>query len=173
MTLLGRGVHITSPQPIPEAIAWHTVPAQLSALRKQLRDAQNGRQEAYRSLDKRHVELRQHIIAQVEALQQQLEESTDALGQRFDALEQAGQALACAQHDQLGELGAALANTFHQGLDSLDKAQQGRLEFEGVQVLQQVAATALSERLDRLEQPLLKRLWRWLTNPWRKNGKTL
>ncbi|KKL05232.1 hypothetical protein LCGC14_2608130 [marine sediment metagenome] len=41
MTTLGHGVHITAPQPIEEAIAWHTIPAQLSALRKQLTDAFN------------------------------------------------------------------------------------------------------------------------------------
>ena len=186
MSNLGHGVHITPPQPIAEAIAWHTVPAQLSALRKMLRDAQTDRERILGVMASNFKTLFDVLTDRIEGLQQQLEESTDALGQRFDALEQAGQALACAQHDQLGELGAALANTFHQGLNSLDKAQQARLdderklttqrldamhdEFEGVQVIQQVAAAVLSERIDRLEQTLWKRLWRWLTRPWRRNG---
>jgi hypothetical protein len=109
--------------------------------------------------------------------------------QKLDALQQVGQTLACAQHDQLGELGAALANTFEQGLNRLNEAQQARLTEEralttqrlealdlqlaaGIEDAQENAA-ALNERVQQLEQAPLKRFWRWLTRQGRKNGKTL
>ena len=127
MTLLGHGVHITAPQPTEEAIAWHTVPAQLNALRKQLRDAETSRQGVM-------GEVGRYLDGLDEGQKARLEDERKLTTQRLKAMHE---------------------------------------EFEGVQVLQQVADTVLSERLDRLEQPLLKRLWRWLTRKGRKNGPTL
>ncbi|KKM92894.1 hypothetical protein LCGC14_1213930 [marine sediment metagenome] len=189
MSNLGHGVHIAPPQPIEEAIAWHTVPAQLSALRKMLRDAQTDR-EAVASATAEHLEkLAWDFTQWLSTLQKQTTEEAGKLGQRLLGLEQAGQALACAQHDQLGELGAALTNTFHQGLDSLDKAQQARLEderklttkqinailklVEGVDTVHAARNVLLSDRIHQLEQAPLKCFWRWLTRKGKKNGSTL
>lgn len=247
MTLLGHGVHISSPQPIPEAIAWHTVPAQLSALRKMLRDAQTAREEVEVELCQHLQSLAEAIAIRLKDLRQQTSDETAILVERFDALEQAGQtqllatqerldglaesnktaflslgkyldgldedqqarldeerklttqrldslekagqALACAQHDQLGELGAALASTFEQGLKRLDETQQARLDAEQERSVQQfdglhlhlLAAeaawkksdAALTERIQQLEKAPLKRFWIWLTRKGRKNGETL
>ena len=127
MTLLGHGVHITPPQPIAEAIAWHTVPAQLSALRKQLRDAETSRKAVM-------GEVGRYLDGLDEGQKARLEDERKLTAQRLEAMHE---------------------------------------EFEGVRVLQQVADTVLSERLDRLEQPWWKRFWRWLTRKERKNGSTL
>ena len=160
MSHLGMGVHITPPQPLEEAIAWHTVPAQLSALRKMLRDADTLQQAGMGEVSK-----------------------------WLDGLKLGGQAQFAALKGRvigLGEAQAAAFAAIDEHLDRLDEAQQARLdeerklttqrleamhdEFEGVQVIQQVAATSLSERLHQLEQSPLKRFWRWLTRPWRRNG---
>jgi len=192
MTLLGHGVHIAPPQPIEEVIAWHTVPAQLSALRKMLRDAETSRQGIVNLLGERLDELERTTKEWFECVRLEVRLKATQLGERLDSLEQAGQAQFIALKGRvigLGEAQTAAFAVIDEHLDRLDKAQQARLaeerklttqrleamhgEFEGVQVIQQVVATSLSERLDRLEQAPLKRFWRWLTRQERKNGSTL
>ena len=189
MSNLGMGVHIAPPQPIEEAIAWHTVPAQLSALRKMLRDAETSREALAMAADEFLENVGRDITARLKELRQQVADKTVTLVERLDSLEQAGQAQFIALKGRvigLGEAQAAAFTAIDERLDRLDEAQQARLdderklttqrldamhdEFEGVQVIQQVAATSLSERLHQLEQSPLKRFWRWLTRLWRRNG---
>ncbi|KKK49748.1 hypothetical protein LCGC14_3131930, partial [marine sediment metagenome] len=107
MTLLGHGVHIAPPQPIEEVIAWHTVPAQLSALRKMLRDAETSRQGIVNLLGERLDELERTTKEWFECVRLEVRLKATQLGERFDTLEQAGQAQFIALKGRVIGLGEA------------------------------------------------------------------
>ena len=192
MTLLGHGVHITSPQPIAEAIAWHTVPAQLSALRKLLRDAETSRQAVTVASMERLEELERTTKEWFECVRLEVRLKATQLGEHLDSIEDAGHAEFLVLDDRLSALDTTQRTLFDvvvERLDSLDKAQQARLEdervlttqrldavlklVEGVDTVHAARNVLLSERIHQLEQAPLKRFWRWLTRKERKNGPTL
>ena len=189
MTLLGHGVHITPPQPIEEAIAWHTVPAQLSALRKLLRDAERDREAKHDAATSNFNNALLDLTGHLEALRQELLIEVNTIGGR---LEQVGQAQFLALQEQVNGLGKYLKDSFillGRSLDSLDEGQKARLDderrlttqrldavlklVEGVDTVHAARNVLLSERIHQLEQAPLKRFWRWLTRKERKNGSTL
>ena len=189
MSNLRHGVHITPPQPIEEAIAWHTVPAQLSALRKQLRDAETSRQAVAVASMERLEELERATKEWFEVLRLELRRGVVALSDQLERTAKAHFQSLQRQMDSLGTAQQSLFFDINEHLDRLDEAQEVRLEkamiaerkltargFEDVQLgLMGVSSTidALSGRIHQLEQAPLKRFWRWLTRKGRKNGPTI
>ena len=192
MSHIGMGVHITPPQPIEEAIAWHTVPAQLSALRKMLRDAETSRYATSETATSNLNNVFLALTGQLEALQRQLSIGVDRIDARWSASMQAARAQFQTLEDRLSALDTTQRTLFDvamEQLDSLDKAQQARLDKERVLTTQKLEAllklvegidtvhaarnVLLSDRVHQLEQAPLKRFWRWLTRQERKNGSTL